>query len=379
MTQLGIRLTLLIGPTVAVPAPPPLVEAVDSVEVTQRDEGYSGFSIVFRAGRGGPEAMLDYPLLSSPLLKPFNRVIVIATVNVVPHVLMDGIIAEQDLALGDDPGTSTLTIRGEDVSVMMDREEKAVEHPAQDETLIALKIIAGYAQYGMVPIVIPPPAPDLPVPIERIPVQQATDLDFLRQLAGRHGYVFYVTSGPAPFTNTAYWGPPKRAGLPQPAISVNMGPHTNARLDEARRDGLGPAMVEGQVQDRVTNQKVPVRTFASLRPPLAAMPSWLVDMLNLRRQQFRQSGVNAAQAFARAQGAAESTMDSVRLQGELDADSYGGLLRPRGLVGVRGAGYSYDGLYYVKAVTHRISLGSYTQRFELTREGIGSTTPVVVP
>ena len=81
--------------------------------------------------------------------------------------------------------------------------------------------------------------------------------------------------------------------------------------------------------------------------------------------------------MAQAQGAMEATTDAVKLEGELDAGSYGGVLQARGLVGVRGAGFSYDGLYYVRRVTHKIALGRYTQRFELAREGLGSTTPVV--
>ena len=45
----------------------------------------------------------------------------------------------------------------------------------------------------------------------------------------------------------------------------------------------------------------------------------------------------------------------------------------------RGAGFSYDGDYYVKSVTHSIRLGEYKQRFTLTREGIGATVPMVLP
>ena len=48
------------------------------------------------------------------------------------------------------------------------------------------------------------------------------------------------------------------------------------------------------------------------------------------------------------------------------------------LVGLRGAGFTYDGLYYVKSVSHAISKGQYKQRFSLTREGTGAITPVVV-
>jgi hypothetical protein len=377
MSLLGVRLTLLIGPTVAVPAPPPLIEAVHEVEVTHREDGQSGFSITFSVGRAGSSALMDYALLANPLLRPFNRVIVMVTFNATPHVLMDGIISRQELAQGQEPGTSTVTIKGEDVSVAMDREDRSAEHPAQSEALIAAKLILSYPQYGLIPVVIPPAAFDVPLPIERIPVQQGTDLDYLRKLAEVHGYVFYVTPGSVPFTNYAYWGPPIRVGLPQRAITVNMGSETNAKLDEAAKDGLGTTMVEGRVQDAQTGQKVPVRTFGSLRPPLASMPSWLVDGLNVRRQQLRVSGANAVQAMAQAQGAMEATTDVVKLEGELDAGSYGGVLQARALVGVRGAGFSYDGFYYVRRVTHKIGLGRYTQRFELAREGLGSTTPMV--
>ena len=377
MTAPGVRLTLLIGPTVAVPVPPFMLESLRTVEVTHKDEGQSGFQINFHVGRNALTALPDYPLLANPLLKPFNRVIVMVTFGPVPSVLMDGIITRQELNPGDQPGTSTLTIKGEDVSVMMDREDKSAEHPAQPEPVIAMKLIATYAQYGLIPIVIPPAAIDAPIPIERIPVQQGSDLEYLRTLAARHGYVFYVMPGPAPFTNFAYWGPPIRVGMPQRALTVNMGPETNAKIEEARTDAGGPAMVEGEVQDRSTNQKVPVRTFASLRPPLAAFPSWLVDFQNNRKEEFRESGVGAAQALARAQGTTERTSDTVKVAGELDAGRYGGVLRARGLVGVRGAGYLYDGFYYVKQVTHKLAVGAYSQRFELTREGVGSTTPMV--
>jgi hypothetical protein len=379
MTLLGVRVTLLIGPTVAVPAPPPVIQALRAVEVTHKDEGHSGFSVTFDVGRSGPADVLDYALVANPLLKPFNRVIVIVTFNVTPHVLMDGIIARQELAQGQQPGTATLTVKGLDVSVMMDRNVRSAEHPAQDETIIANKLIASYAQYGLIPMVIPPLALDPPIPIERTPVQQVTDLEFLRQLAGRHGYVFYVTPGPAPFTNTAYFGPKVRPGLPQRAITVNMGPETNATLDEARDDALGAKRVEGRVQDRLTNQTVPVQSTVPLRVPLATQPGWLVNMANARVEQQRASGLNAMQAMGRAQGAMEASIDTVKLEGELDAGSYGGVLQARGLVGVRGAGYQYDGFFYVKKVTHKIELGKYRQRFLLTREGTGSTTPAVIP
>jgi hypothetical protein len=377
--MLGTQLTLMIGPTIAVPAPPSLMESLKQVEVTHSDEGQSGFQITFQVGRSGPTDLLDYALLSNPLLKPFNRVILLVTLNAIPRVLMDGIITHQQLAPSNQPGASTLTVTGEDVSLMMDLEEKSVEHPAQDETIIALKLIASYAQYGLIPMVIPPMVIDPPIPIERVPVQQATDLQYLKQIAERHAYVFYITPGPTPFTNTAYWGPPVRVGLPQRALSVSLGGETNVDSIRFRNNALGPTLVSGKVQDRQTNQSMPVQSFASLRPPLAAFPAWLVNQPNVRKTQFRQSGLNMMQSMSQAQSTTDASVDSVTAEGELDSMRYGDLLLARTIVGLRGVGYSYDGLWYVKRVRHVIQKEKYTQSFTLAREGLGSTTPAVIP
>ncbi|HEY4565386.1 MAG TPA: hypothetical protein VIJ36_20590, partial [Thermoanaerobaculia bacterium] len=75
----------------------------------------------------------------------------------------------------------------------------------------------------------------------------------------------------------------------------------------------------------------------------------------------------------------DASVDGVlTVNGELDALRYGALLQPRGLVGLRGAGYQHDGLYYVKNVTHTVKIGEYRQQFTLNRDGWGSLTPVVL-
>jgi hypothetical protein len=53
------------------------------------------------------------------------------------------------------------------------------------------------------------------------------------------------------------------------------------------------------------------------------------------------------------------------------------VLKSRQLVGVRGAGRPYDGLYYVRSVTHDIQRGAYKQNFSLARNGLVSTLPRV--
>lgn len=375
--SLGIHLTLLIGPTIPVPAPPTLALALASAEVTHNDEGRSGFQLTFNTGRTGVSDIFDYPLLTNPLLRPFNRVILLVTFGFIPQVLIDGIITNQQFQPAREGGTATLTLTGQDVSIMMDREEKSAEHIALTDNLIVTKILFNYFQYVPLQVVIPPVALDPALPIERTPTQQGTDYQFITALAARYGYVFYVIPGPVPGSNTAYWGPPKRVDTPQAAITLDMGVNTNAEEINFHYDAAAPTMVEGSVRDRRLGQTLPVMTFASTRPPLVTQPAWLVNMTNNRRQQFRESGLDVVQAYGRAQGTTDASTDVLRAEGTLDAVRYGNLLMPRGLVGVRGTGYNHDGLYYVKSVTHNISIGEYKQRFTLTREGMGSITPIL--
>lgn len=378
----SVQLTLMMGPTVAVPVPPPIVEALDSLEVSHSDEGRSGFQLTFQVGRSGQGDLLEYPLLLNPLFKPFNRVVIIVTFNLMPRVLMDGVITDVQFSPSNQPGESRLTLTGEDISLMMDLEQKQTEHPAQDETIIALKLIASYAQYGLIPAVMPPPMIDPPLPIERTPVQVDTDLGFLRRMAARHGYVFYISPGPAPLTNLAWWGPPKRFDLPQPALTVNAGAETNVDSIQFHYSALEQTVFSGKVQDRQLNQSLPYQTFATLRlPPLAALPAVVAQLPHVRKQILEDDGgLTYTQAFARAQGRTDASADNVlTASGELNALRYGSLLQSRSIVGMRGVGYLHDGLYYVKRVSHNIRRGEYKQRFTLTREGFGSTVPAVLP
>ncbi|MCK8500946.1 hypothetical protein [Myxococcus fulvus] len=380
MSLLGIHLTLLVGPTVAVPAPASFMEALQNVEVTHNDEGRSGFQLTFGVGRAGAMDLLDYGLVGHPLLKPMNRVVLLVTFNVVPQVLFDGIITHRTLTPSHQPGASTLTITGEDISVAMDLEQKVHEHPAQVEPIIIAQLVLGYAQYGLVPVIIPPPALDVPLPIYRTPVFRGTDYAYLQEMASRYGYVFHVTPGPAPLMNTAYWGPPNRLGIPQRALSVNLGAQTNVDSLDFQYNALAPTTVKGQAI--VFGRALPVQTFASLRvPPLASQPA-LLTQSSVRTSLLEDvpDGAGYLAAFARAQGQTDASTDQVLTgTGELDATRYGDVLRPRGLVGVRGAGFQHDGFFYVRNVTHSIRPGEYKQRFTLTREGAGALTPVVPP
>jgi hypothetical protein len=379
--MLGVHLSLMIGPTLPLPATADIAEAVQSVSVTQNDEGRSGFQIVLQVGRSGAADLRDYRLLQNPLLRPFNRVILTVLFDALPQVLIDGIITNWQFSPGNQPGLGTLTLTGEDVSVMMDLKKKRANYKTMSEPQIAYAIIGSYAQYGLRPDVIWPTGSSQPPPTGKTPVQQATDLEHLKAIGQRFGHVFYVEAGPVPGLNTAYWGPPKRSGTEQRALTVSMGPQTNVEQISFTYNGLAATVVNDAVQYKKAT--VPIMTFESTRqPPLALMPALETQFPNIRTTLLEQGSgdLDPTEAGARAQGITDKSVDNVATaQGELDGLQYGGVLKPRGIVGVRGAGLTHDGRYYVKSVSHSISRGQYKQRFSLTREGTGPLFPTVVP
>jgi hypothetical protein len=371
---------MMIGPAMApLPAPAMLMEKIQSVQVTHSDEGRSGFQIVFEMGRSGMADLVDYPLQLNPLVRAFNRVVLIITFNAVPNLLMDGIITNFQFAPSNEAGKTTLTVTGEDVSVMLDMTEKTAEYPAMPEMAIVPLILAQYAQYGLVPMIVPPASAGVPNPLEEIPVQHDTDLKYINKLAERFSYVFYVIPGPAPLMNTAYWGPPVRVGVPQRALSFNMGAMTNVSSLSFQNNALAPTLISGKVQDEMLGE-MPVETFVSTRVPLTSQPSILFNQPNVRTTLLTGNHSDGRRAYAQAQAMTDKSTDEVvTANGELDATRYGAVLQPRALVGVRGVGFSYDGLYYVKSVTHDIKLGAYKQSFTLTRDGVGAISPGVIP
>src|SRR5262249_19081535 len=87
--------------------------------------------------------------------------------------------------------------------------------------------------------------------------------------------------------------------------------------------------------------------------------------------------LNPSDAANMALGIVLGAQDAITGSGSLDVLRYGHVLRSRMMVGVRGAGITYDGLYYVNSVTHDIKRGQYKQNFSISRDGLISNTPVV--
>jgi hypothetical protein len=372
----AVHLTLFIGPLAApMPASLPLTDALQSIEVnSSRDR--SGFQIRFTVGKTSP---LQITLLPAGFFDPMiTRVVIVMTVVGTPTVIMDGVITRQEMQPSNEPGQSTLTLTGEDLSILMDVVELRVPYPAMPDAVRINLIIAKYAMFGVVPLVIPPPITSTDSPTDRFDTQDGTDREYIKALAAQSGYVFYVEPGPMPLQSIAYFGPDVRIPVPQSALFVNSDAATNVESLSFSLDGLAKKQIIMFVYDSATGKipiPIPIPDINPLHPPLGLRqtpPAKIRFAPNTTR-------LTPAEAAKRAFGYMLESADAVSGSGSLNVASYGSVLRARMLVGVSGAGIAYDGMYYVDSVTHNIKHGEYKQNFQLSRDGLISQTPAVMP
>ena len=377
----SVQLSLMIGPFVPLTPPRAVLDALAEVEVTVKDVGTSGFQLTFSIDKQSPLQILFLLAGGAPLL--FMRVVLVATVNGVANVLIDGVITKNHISPGDKGSNSTLTITGEDLTALMNQSDwSGFPFPACPAEARVAILLAKYAVFGVVPLIIPSIMIDEPLPIDKIPGQQGTDLEYIRGLADRVGYVFYLDPGPAPGMSKAYWGPQIKVGPVQPALSVDMDAYTNVESLRFNFDQQQNKLPMVYIYNQETNLTfpIPIPPITPLNPPLGAIPPLPTNILgDLKPIRGDLSKRPIPQAIMIGLAAAAQWADAVTGDGSLDVTRYGGILKARQLVGVRGAGPAFDGLHYVKSVTHKIKRGEYKQDFQLTRNGLVSTVPTVSP
>jgi hypothetical protein len=202
-------------------------------------------------------------------------------------------------------------------------------------------------------------------------MHKGKDLCYIRALAEEVGYVFYVEPGPEPGRSLAYWGPEIKVGIPQKALSINLDADTNLESISCAFQSQGRVMpfVRIQIPTTKISIPIPIPDITPLNPPLGLVPS---IPLNFER-------VDNSAKFSPIRGAmigltkAARSADSATATGTLNVARYGRVLKARRLVGLRGVGDAFDGLYYVKSVTSKIKRGEFKQDFTLSRNGLIST------
>ena len=370
----GVNLTLMIGPAVPVPVSAEVLNALESVKVISNATGTSGFELVFKISVRSPLQTLF--LLAGGVSVPLVRVVIAVTVSGQTTVLMDGMMTHHGVSPDAKDGSTTLTIRGEDLSRVMDYvDSSGIPFPAMPPEAQVLACLAKYALFGVFPMVIPSVMIDIPIPTLAIARQQGTDLKHIRRLAAMVGYVFYVDPGPTVGQSIAYWGPQIKWGLVQPALAIDADAASNVDSLSFTFNNEERSLPILMIQEPITKATIPVPIpdINPLTPPLGAVPP-IPKHFPIISGAAKLPPVRAL-LIGLAKDA--QAADAVTATGSLDVLRYGQVLSARKLVGLRGAGTAFDGLWYVTSVTHELKRGEYKEQFTLSRDGLVSTVPSV--
>lgn len=374
----AIHLTLLMGAVVPVPVPALMIDALESAEVTSAAGAPSGFQLRFKINS---KSELNTIFLiaagqNTSIGTPPLRVVLIVTMNGRAQPLFDGVVTNVEVQAGQQGQPGNISVTGEDLTKVLDLiDMSGTKYPAMPIAARVALICAKYAPFGIIPLPIPAIFPDVPNPLERVPSHKGTDLEYIQTLAAEVGHVFYIEPGEVPLTNIAYFGPEIKVGPPQPALNLDMDAHTNVESLSFSFDPTKGVLPIVFIQNQLTRAPIPIPIpdLNPLQPPLGALPTPLANLKILKDT----AKMNPMQAISKGLKEAGNSQDAVTGSGTLDVLRYGRPLKARSLVGVRGVGIAYDGLYYVQSVTSTLRRGEFKQRFNLTRNGLVSLTPVV--
>jgi len=361
MISAGVNYMLLVG---MVPAPEPLLDAVQEIEIDCSLEEASAFRVRFGITK---TELGDWSILELDPFRPFIPVSIRIQSGVAPpFAVINGYVTEHTVTYADDPGSSTLEVSGLDATFLMNMNETVMSWPNLPDSAIAAAI---FGQHAIVPEV-DPTSPVLIEP-EGTTIQRGTDIRFLRRLARRNGFDCYVQPEPLSGLDVGYFRARQLQGLPQAVLSVSFGDDTNVQDFKIRYELARPTAALAAGLDIPTKTPQPALAPAALELPLG-LEGTLLRELPPGIVRPADTGLPGTSELQNAlQGLVSRSTWAVVAEGTVGSDV--SILRPGGLVNIRGTGRLYNGSYFVTRVRHTISSGTYEQRFEAKRNAVTET------
>ena len=153
----GIQLRSSSGRLCRSPCRRRCIDALESVKVTSKAVGTSGFELTFNIDVNSPLQTLF--LIGGGVSIPLLRVVVAVTFNGSQTVLIDGVMTDHHVGTDVQNGKTTLTLIGEDLTRVMDYLDlSGIPLPAMPpEAQVLLHLAPTTLLFGIIPMVIPEP------------------------------------------------------------------------------------------------------------------------------------------------------------------------------------------------------------------------------
>jgi phage protein D len=273
--------------------------------------------------------------------------------------LVKGPVGAQRIHFEHGGAGSYVEVRGSDSAVKMDR---AAQSKTWADVTDSEAVTSILGTYGMVPDVASTDGGHYEN--KHALVQRESDLSFVRWLARRNGFVFWVTADALGVETGHFKRPPVDGGAAL-TLLINQSPPALEQLD-VRWDVERPTSVVSAQLDLNTLDNLDGSAQAS---PLAALGGKdLAAITGDTRSIFLAApSDDAGDLKARSDGALVESYFFIRASGETRIDRTGGPVRAHTVVEIRGAGTRHSGKYFVAGVRHTIDPASHRMELDLLR------------
>jgi phage protein D len=283
------------------------------------------------------------------------------------ETLMNAYVTETSASFANQPGSSLLNVAAMDPSVLMNLQERVKPWPNMSDSDVASAIFSS-SDYKFTPIV--DTTKWKRQENEQTLIQRGTDIQFLQQLAQRNGFECYVETNGKTGAVEGHFHAQRLKDPPQGVLSVNMRDATNVNSFNVSFDMLRPATAQATNLDISSRDNQQSQIADSGQSTLGRTTA--LSSQQQRRLLPSGSGlVRTGELQPFAQALVDQSALAITAQGELNTVAYGGILRAKRPVMVRGAGQVFSGTYYVESVNHVLTADSYKQNFTLRRNALG--------
>ncbi|NIM95758.1 MAG: hypothetical protein GTO18_18820 [Anaerolineales bacterium] len=356
------KYTLWVG---GAPVSSDLQAAIQQIEV--EDHADMADMLRLRIAIGIKDGCSNWTVVDEDIFTRLAEIKLSVIVGSISEPLITAHIIDTRANFANQPGQSTLDVAAMDSTVLMNLEEKVRPWSNMADSDIASVI---FGEYGFTTVVEQTQPSRQEVDVTTM--QRGTDIRFLRKLAKRNGYECYVELNPLTGQVEGHFHPPKLDRSPQDPLSINLGEATNVNSFNARYDMLRPAKAKVTGLDTATLSEQPAQVEQMAQTGLGKSPS--LDGDRPRKILLSQMGLaQTGELQTYAQAVVDRSSWAITANGEVNTVVYGGVLRAKRPVNVRGAGSQFSGTYYVEKVHHTFSGDGYTQRFSLRRNALGLT------
>jgi hypothetical protein len=330
------------------------------VEVTER----MGETTTYRIRYDFSVSSGDFPLLADSRIDAGSELTIVEPIGSTNNTLVKGPVVAQQIHIAQSGGGSWVEVHGADSSIKMDRESKAAVWTDTSDSDAVSSILSTYSL-----------SPDTDstdaqhMETKHTLVQRDTDLQFVRRLARRNGFLFWITCD-GDGNETAHFKRPALDGDPASELIINLDGN-NLQWFDLDWDVERPTSATAADVDLSDESDIDGSVDKSPLTPLGT--SALSDIVTDTRSLHIVAPVDdSGDLQSRSEGALIDAGWFVRARCETTLSALKSIVHAHTVVNVRGLGSRHSGKYFVAAVKHTIDQTAHHMEIELVRNAWGN-------